>query len=83
MNGVGLVGRPWGVWWLFTDERIMVGDHRGSPFPAPPPWPLQMLMSKCKSEEDDMGYKEDLEILRKATFTEAEILLTSAGTRNW
>jgi hypothetical protein len=36
----------------------------------------------CKPEEDDMGYKEDCEILRKAGFTEEEMNHLSKLRRN-
>lgn len=40
------------------------------------------IVFKVKSEEDDMGYKEDREILRKAGFTEVEMSRLSKLRRN-
>jgi hypothetical protein len=41
-----------------------------------------MISRYCKPEEDDMGYKEDREILRKAGFSEAEMNRLSTLRRN-
>ena len=40
------------------------------------------IVFRVKSEEDDMGYKEDREILRKAGFTEVEMNRLSKLRRN-
>jgi hypothetical protein len=41
-----------------------------------------MILNSVYHKEDDMGYKEDREILRKAGFTEAEMNRLSKLRRN-